>query len=108
VGISLYVDEHSQAGRVIKKFGNARRLAEMLTLATGTKVNPSRVYRWMHPREKGGTGGLIPSSSMAAVLACARLAGIVLSADELYPKARPAPDLDVSADPTVDKVEAQS
>lgn len=86
MGISIYVEEDTQAGRVIKRFGNARRLAELLPRKDGEKpVNPSRVYRWMHPRANGGTGGLIPSSSMADVLHAARIAGIVLTDADLRP-----------------------
>jgi hypothetical protein len=81
MGISIYVDDTTQAGRVIKKFGNARRLAVLMG------CDPSRIYRWMHPRDKGGTGGLIPSSAMEEVLKCARLSGIILSPAELYPMA---------------------
>lgn len=87
MGISIYVDDTTQAGRVIKKFGNARRLADLMG------CDPSRIYRWMHPRDKGGTGGLIPSSAMGEVLACARLAGIILSPAELYPKPFEAAEL---------------
>jgi hypothetical protein len=89
MGISIYVDDTSQAGRVIKKFGNARRLAEYMAQATGQKCDPSRVYRWMHPRDKGGCGGLIPSSAMVDVMKAARLAGIILSPAELFPDAKP-------------------
>jgi len=36
-------------------------------------------------KSEGGTGGLIPSSSMKLVMKAARLEGIVLSAAELSP-----------------------
>jgi hypothetical protein len=97
MGISIYVDDRTQAGRIIKRFGNARRLAALMTKVTGQKCDPSRIYRWMHPRDKGGTGGLIPSSAMEAVLACARAAGIILSAADLSPKPLPKEDEELPA-----------
>jgi len=86
MGISIYVDDQTQAGRVIAKFGNARKLAALMEEVTGRRCDPSRIYRWMHPREKGGTGGMIPSSAMGDVMAVARHEGIILTGDDLYPK----------------------
>lgn len=96
MGISIYVDDSTQAGRIIKKFGNARRLASTMAKVTGEPCSPSRIYRWMHPREKGGTGGLIPSSAIEAVMQCARYEGIVLSPDELFPRPRIPNDQDLA------------
>ena len=48
---------------VIRKFaGPEGKLSEGIdAVAAITKADRTRVYRWMRPREKGGTGGLIPS-----------------------------------------------
>jgi len=86
-----YCTQDSQAHRVIAKFGNARRLAELMTAvkrhydSDAKPVDPSTVYKWRMPKSEGGTGGLIPSSSMKLVMKAARLEGIVLSAAELSP-----------------------
>lgn len=98
MGVSIYVDENTQAGRVIKKFGNARRLAALMEAVTGRRCDPSRIYRWTHPRDKGGTGGLIPSSTMADVMKCARLNGIVLTEKDLYPKVWAPPEVELAPD----------
>lgn len=93
MGISLYVEDRTQAGRVIAKFKNARNLAAMMQDVTGKRCDPSRIYRWMHPKEKGGTGGMIPSSAMPDVLKCARLSGVVLTEADLNPRATPSTEL---------------
>lgn len=71
------------AKSVIAKIG-IEKVAEI----TGKHV--SRVYRWMYPKEKGGTGGFIPQTDAQAILGYARLNGIALSASEfLEPAAQP-------------------
>lgn len=72
----------SQAQRIFDKFGNARKLA------TAIQRQPSSVYRWCYPKNKGGTGGLIPSSALPDVLEAARRLGIFVSSDDLYPGRR--------------------
>lgn len=74
----------TQAERILKKFGGARRLAEILTL-TGKMKTPSTIYRWTYSREKGGTGGLVPTSAWPDILVAARYAGIVLEDDLISP-----------------------
>lgn len=65
------------AHSVIRKIGIAK-VAEV----TGKHV--SRVYRWMYPKEKGGTGGLIPQAEAMLLLEYARATGIKLSADDFF------------------------
>jgi hypothetical protein len=76
------VKRTSQARRIFQKFGNARRLAQAIG------CQPSTVYRWDYPKDKGGTGGLIPSSALPEVLEAARQAGIFITSDDLYPGRR--------------------
>jgi hypothetical protein len=85
MGISLHVENKTQAGRIIAKFKNAVFLASIMQKVTGKPCNPSRIYRWMHPKEKGGTGGMIPSSAMVDVLRCASFIGLVLTESDLSP-----------------------
>ena len=63
------------AKSVIAKIG-IEKVAEV----TGKHV--SRVYRWMYPKEKGGTGGFIPQADAQTLLGYARREGIALSPSE--------------------------
>jgi hypothetical protein len=65
------------ARSVIGKIG-IDRVAEV----TGKHV--SRVYRWMSPREKGGTDGVIPYSDATKLLAYAQQNGIALSPADFF------------------------
>lgn len=71
--------ERSQAERIIEKFGGAYKMAATLG------ARPSTVYRWTYPKEKGGCGGLVPSTAMPKILALARREGVFLTGDDLYP-----------------------
>jgi len=72
---------YAQANRIIAKFGNARNLAKLL------KMEPSAVYKWTYPVERGGTGGLVPAASLRKVMRQADLAGIELTQYDLDPAA---------------------
>lgn len=73
-----------QAETVIRKFGGARELARILA-AMGKPINPSSIYRWMHPKEVGGSGGEIPVRHIKLIMKAARMAGILLTTNDLYP-----------------------
>lgn len=45
----------------------------------------TRVRRWTYPREKGGTGGLIPSDAQVVLLRGARARGIDLRPEHFFP-----------------------
>ena len=49
---------------------------------TGKHV--SRVYRWMYPKDRGGTGGLIPQGDAPALLAYAKANEIDLSPADFF------------------------
>jgi len=76
----------SPAERVIKKFGNAYRMSEATKLLGNPKLyrSPSVIFRWTYPKEKGGTGGNIPSSAIKAVKAAARIAGVLLLPEDFF------------------------
>jgi hypothetical protein len=95
MGKALHINHRTQAGRVIKKFKNARRLAALLG------CDPSKVYRWNHPRKKGGTDGLIPSCAMPDVLRVARLEGIILTPEDLHPTTWSDEEVDLQPDDQV-------
>ena len=71
-----------QAAYVIGQFGNAYRVAEAMTLA-GKKISASAVYRWTYPKEKYGTGGVIPTSSWPYIFKAAQLYGVVLEEQKM-------------------------
>jgi len=78
----------SQAERVIAKFGGPYKLSKAVAaLGDPSKtLNPASIYRWCYPRNKGGTGGLVPTGSLPIVLEAARFDGIFLSVDDLDPR----------------------
>lgn len=55
-----------------------------------TRKDLSRVYRWMYPPERGGTGGLIPQKHHRALLDYARSKRIDLAAEDFLPARRPS------------------
>ncbi len=50
---------------------------------TGKHV--TRVYRWMAPREKGGTGGVIPYEDAAKLIDYFKANEIAFSHEEFFP-----------------------
>lgn len=85
-----YAIEGCQADRIIKKFGRPRDLAKALDLLAAKenndaiRRNATTVYRWTYSRDRGGTGGIIPTSAMNDVKRAARLQGILLTAEDWY------------------------
>jgi len=70
---------YQQAKRIIRKFGGARRLAKLLG------YEPSRVYKWTYPRDKGGTDGLVPAAVVPKIQALADLEKVSLSDSDWAP-----------------------
>jgi hypothetical protein len=69
----------SPAQTVIDKFGGHEEVAKIVGR------HPISVRRWTYDREKGGTGGLIPSELQSLLLEKARKRGLDLTADDLIP-----------------------
>ena len=61
-----------QAARIIKSFNGASKLARHLNLPAPT------VYRWGYPRNRGGTGGLIPAYRIEQIMIIAKKLNIKL------------------------------
>lgn len=61
--------ENSSAARVIQKAGGHQAVAEWLG------IHISRVYRFTYPKDRGGTGGVIPAEHQSTILQKAREAG---------------------------------
>jgi len=75
-----------QAWRVFDRFGGVMKTAKALkALGPQHARDRSTLYRWTYPREKNGTGGLIPASAMPSIMRAARLHGIVIRPDDIYP-----------------------
>jgi len=67
------------ADAIIRKCGGHGQVAAWLGLSL------TQVYRWTYPRERGGTGGVIPARRQAELLAKARAAGIDLTPADFFP-----------------------
>lgn len=71
--------QSQQAQRIVEKFGGARRLAEAIS------YQPSAVYKWTYPKEKGGTDGFVPNGVVVDIVKAADLLGIELTSDDWRP-----------------------
>jgi hypothetical protein len=91
-----------QAQSIISKFGGPGALARTLKECSDDPkdhYNRTTIYRWMYPRDKGGTGGEVPTAALKSILKCARLAGVMLSSEDIYPHLVSFPPIeDTSAD----------
>lgn len=72
------------AHSVITKCGGFAAVAEM------TGRSAIRVRRWAYPREKGGTGGLIPAECQVLLLHAAPARGVDLRPEDFF-ASPPAP-----------------
>lgn len=54
--------------------------------ASGHKYDRRSVTRWTWPKNKGGTGGLIPTRAIADILKAARLFGIIIPEGFMDPR----------------------
>lgn len=74
------VDGNAPAARVIEKCGGIERTAELVGR------HRSVVNRWLRPKDKGGTGGLVPAEHQQTLIREARLRGIELCPDDFFPR----------------------
>lgn len=70
---------HTPAARVIAKFGGAKAVSEVIHRAR------QNVERWTKPRDKGGTGGLIPADHMVELARHAAATGLPLRFEDFFP-----------------------
>lgn len=80
------------AHSVIRKFsGPDGKLSTGIKLVSEiTGADPTRVYRWMRPREKGGTDGIIPSKAQMKLFEHATRESIPLSPSDFFDRAHEA------------------
>lgn len=69
---------------IIMKCGGYARVAGI----TGKSL--TRVYRWTYPKNRGGTGGVIPTNSARRLLEWAQREGIALAAADFLAAPRKA------------------
>lgn len=81
---SIYM---SQAERILLKFGGARRLSRLMK-ACGRTKDPTSIYKWTYSKEKGGTGGLIPTAAWSDILLVARMEGLLITSEDMDPRER--------------------
>lgn len=67
------------ASKIINLLGGAAAVASI------AGVHRTRVYKWMRPREEGGTGGVIPQGHIPKIISAAREMGVNLSGDDFLP-----------------------
>lgn len=67
------------ANTVITICGGVRAVAEMVGR------NETRVRRWGYPKERGGSGGLIPADCQVKLLAATQARGIALRPEHFFP-----------------------
>ena len=69
------------ANSIIEKCGGFAAVADMVSLSE------IQVRKWTYPKEKGGTGGLVPSSRQAQLLEAAQAQGKPLTPEDFFRKA---------------------
>ena len=62
----------NDAALIIKLFGGVKSLANAIN------KDPATIYRWTYPKNKGGTGGLIPSAALRKITEAAQHLNISL------------------------------
>lgn len=67
------------AARVLEKIGGAP------VAATVCSVDQSTAHRWTYPKERRGTGGIIPAKHQRPLLEYARRNNLPLTAEDFFP-----------------------
>lgn len=76
---------------LILKFSPSGQLGKGIdAVAEITGADRTRVYRWMRPRDKGGTGGLIPSRQQKKLFEYAQRKKLPVEPGDFFGGARAA------------------
>lgn len=80
------------AHSLILKFGGPDgKLSQGIdAVAAITGADRTRVYRWMRPQDKGGTGGMIPNRQADKLLAYAKKRRLPIEPGDFFGTARAA------------------
>lgn len=71
--------EDSPAHRILNKFGGPTGFLKLAKrVCPEYVIHKSTVYRWLWPKDLGGTGGVIPGPALRDILILARYDGILL------------------------------
>lgn len=73
------------AARIIKKAGGAIRVAKICGRSEAS------VHKWKWSKEKGGTGGLVPSNCAQRLMSAARRGEISITASDFFDEGFEAP-----------------
>lgn len=73
------------ASTIIKLLGGPSKVAAI------AGVHRTRVWNWCQPKEKGGTGGLVPLRHASLLLGFAKANGIEIDASDFIPPSDPLP-----------------
>lgn len=76
----------SVASDIIAKFGGVQKVADL------TGLSATQIHRWTYERERGGTGGLVPTKHQQPLLDAARERGIDLSEADFFATREPDAD----------------
>lgn len=71
------------AAKIIELCGGFKAVARM------TGRNETRVRRWTYPKDRGGTGGFIPSEAQQLLIREARAIGVPLEPRHFFPEPLP-------------------
>lgn len=77
--------QNAQAERIITKFGGPHRMAKILA-AVGKPRRYETILRWLYPRDRNGTDGMVPSGAWPDIFYAARMEGIVITPEDLDPR----------------------
>lgn len=78
----LDIEEETMALRIIRRFGSMKNIHAAFK-AAGHPKSKATIYKWTYPKERGGTGGIIPGSATFALHKAAFVAGVYLSPEDL-------------------------
>lgn len=79
------------AHTVIRKFASNGKLSSGIDLISEiTGSDRTSVYRWMRPKEKGGTGGLVPTKQQPKLLEYAKENYVPLATADFFERAHEA------------------
>lgn len=79
------IDDKTQVGRVLKKFGGLHLFADALK-NIGRPRNIIGIRKWSYPKKKQGCSGVIPNAAWPDILAAARNEGIILTDKDFDPR----------------------
>jgi hypothetical protein len=72
---------------ILKFSGPDRQLSKGIdAVAAITGANRTRVYRWMRPKEAGGTGGTVPHRQANKLLEFAKRERVPVQAEDFFAK----------------------